>query len=356
MPRNFYPGPCALPPPVLARIRDELPDYQGTGMSILEISHRARPVTDLIEETLERLRRALTLPDDFEIMLLQGGGTLQFAMAPLNFARPGERIDYVDSGIWAAKAIAEAQRFDRDVAVVASTAPDYRTVPTEIRTRPGARYLHLCSNNTIVGTQFHTLPTAPVPVVADLSSDILGIERDHATLGCFYAHAQKSFGAAGVTIVAMRRDMLDHVPDGLPSMLDYRVHRQHRSNYNTPPVFAIYVVGLVLDWLENEIGGVAAMAQINRAKAACLYNVFDTSNFYSCPVEPASRSWMNVVFRLPTPELESRFVAEADGAGLIGLAGHRSRGGCRASLYNAVTLADTEALAEFLCDFEQRNG
>lgn len=356
MVRNFYAGPCALPASVLERIRAELPDYRGTGMSILEIGHRARAVTDLIDDTTATLKRLLGLSNEFEVLLLQGGATLQFAMVPMNFSRPGDRIDYVDSGIWASRAVAEAKRLGRDVCVVASSAPDHRRLPALAEGRSGASYLHLCSNNTIVGTQFATLPQASVPVVADLSSDILSLRRDHAALGCLYAHAQKSFGAAGITIVALRRDMLAGVPDGLPSMLDYRIHIKSRSNYNTPPVFAIYVVRLVLDWLENEVGGVDAMERINRAKAALLYDTIDRSAFYSSPVDADARSLMNVVFRLPTPELEARFVALAEANSLVGLAGHRDWGGCRASLYNAVTLNDVEVLTTFMRDFERSQG
>lgn len=352
--RNFYPGPCALPASVLLRIREELPDYHGTGMSILEISHRAPPVVDLMADTAAALKRLLGLDDSFEVLLLQGGAALQFAMVPLNFSRPGDKVDYAATGIWAGRAAAEAERLGRDVALVASGAPDYAALPTRIETRPGTRYLHMCSNNTIVGTQFAALPQVPVPLMVDASSDILSLERDHAGVGCLYAHAQKSFGAAGVTVVALRRDLLEGVPDGLPSMLDYRVHTEHRSAYNTPPVFSIYLVRLMLDWLENEIGGVAAMERINRIKAGLVYDAIDASDFYSGPVEPASRSLMNVVFRLPSPELEVDFVAAAEKNGLMGLAGHRHWEGCRASLYNAVTVEDARVLADFMRDFERR--
>lgn len=352
--RNFYPGPCALPASVLARIRDDLPDYDGTGMSVLEISHRAPPVIELMQETAAGLKRLLGLDESFEVLLLQGGATLQFAMVPLNFSHPGDKVDYADTGIWAGRAAEEARRLGRDVGLVASGAPDYAALPTRIETRPGTRFLHMCSNNTIVGTQFAAFPQVPVPLMVDASSDILSMERDHTGLGCLYAHAQKSFGAAGVTIVALRRDLPEGGTDGLPSMLDYRVHMEHRSAYNTPPVFSIYLVRLMLDWLENEIGGVAAMERVNRIKAGLLYDVIDGSDFYSGPVEPASRSLMNVVFRLPSPELDARFVAEAEENGLMGLAGHRHWKGCRASLYNAVTVEDVQVLADFMRDFERR--
>lgn len=354
--RNFYAGPCALPASVLTRIRDELPDYRGSGLSILEISHRAPPVVDLMDDTAAVLKRLLGLGDDFEVLLLQGGATLQFAMVPMNFSRPGQRIDYLVSGIWAARAAAEAQRLGRDVAVVADGSPDYAALPARVETRPGARFLHMCSNNTIVGTQFPAFPRVPVPLMVDASSDILGLERDHAGIGCLYAHAQKSFGAAGVTIVALRRDLLEDIPEGLPSMMDYRVHVGNRSAYNTPPVFSIYLVRVMLDWLENHIGGVAAMERINRTKAALIYDVIDRSEFYSGTVDLGSRSLMNVVFRLPTPELETRFVAAAEEIGLVGLAGHRHWRGCRASLYNAVTVEDAEVLADFMRDFERSRG
>jgi len=317
----------------------------------MEISHRAPAVVDLIDETTALLRRLLKVDDDYEVLLLQGGGSLQFSMIPMCLSQPGGKVDYVDSGIWAERAIAEAINLGRDVHIAASSAPDHRFVPIDWRVRRDARYLHVCTNNTIVGTQFHTFPDTDVPVVADMSSDILSRNIDHTRFALLYAHAQKSFGAAGATIVAIRRDLMDRIADGVPTMLDYRVHAKARSNYNTPPVFAIYVVRLVLEWLEETVGGIGEMERINNAKARMLCDLIDSSNFYTCRIEPASRSLMNVVFHLPTPDLERSFLAAAERERLIGLSGHRQWSGCRASLHNAVSLDDVQALTDFMGEF-----
>ena len=352
--RNFYAGPGALPPSVLRRIQAELYDYQGHGMSVMELSHRSPAVLELIDGTLAQLKRLLGLGPDHEVLLLQGGASLQFVMVPMNLSPPGGKVDYVESGYWAGKAAAEARRTGRDVAVAATSAPDHRRVPGELVVRPDTNYLHLCTNNTVVGTQWHDIPRLEVPLVADMSSDILSREMDCTPIACLYAHAQKTLGPSGVTVVALRRDLLERIPAGLPAMLDYRTHLRHHSNYNTPPVFAIYVVRCVLDWLEHEIGGLAAMGALNQRKADLLYAALDRSALFHCPIEVASRSLMNVVFRLPDPALEARFVAEAAGHGLIGLGGHRSVGGCRASLYNAVPHEAVEELVAFMDDFERR--
>jgi phosphoserine aminotransferase len=354
--RNFYAGPGALPQPVLRRIQAELLDYRGLGMSVMELSHRSEAVLEMIDATLEQLRRLLRLGPDHEVLLLQGGASLQFVMLPMNLSPPGGKVDYVHSGYWTAKAIDEARRLGRDVAVAASSAPDHRHIPAELTLRPDASYLHLCTNNTVEGTQWHDIPEVAVPLVADMSSDILSRDIDATRFACLYAHAQKTLGPAGVTVAVLRRDMLERIPPGLPAMLDYRTHLQHRSNFNTPPVFAIHVVHCVLDWLEHEVGGVAAMEALNRRKATLLYAALDGSGLFRCPVAADSRSAMNVVFHLPTPALEARFVAEAAASGLVGLAGHRSVGGCRASLYNAVTLEAVEDLVAFMHAFERRCG
>ena len=354
--RNFYAGPGTLPAPVMRRIQAEMLDYRGLGMSVMELSHRSDAVLELIDTTLAQLRRLLRLGPDHEVLLLQGGASLQFVMVPMNLSPPGGKVDYVHSGYWTAKAIDEARRLGRDVAVAASSAPAHRHIPADLTVRRGASYLHLCTNNTVEGTQWHRMPETAVPLVADMSSDILSREIDSSAFACLYAHAQKTLGPAGVTVAVLRRDMLERIPAGLPAMLDYRTHLQHHSNFNTPPVFAIYVVQCVLDWLERDIGGVAAMEALNRRKAALLYAALDASALFHCPVAAESRSAMNVTFDLPTPELHARFLAEATARGLVGLAGHRSVGGCRASLYNAVTLDAVEDLVAFLHDFERRCG
>ncbi len=350
---NFYAGPGALPLPVMRRVQAELLDFRGLGMSVMELSHRSDAALGLIAETLGRLRRLLELDDSFELLLLQGGASLQFAMVPLNFSPPGGKVDYVDTGYWTGKAVAEARGLGRDVALAASSAPEQRRLPTQLQVRPDACYLHLCSNNTVEGTQWPVIPRVEVPLVVDMSSDILSRRIDCHTVSCLYAHAQKTLGPAGVTVVALRREVLKRIPEGLPTMLDYRPHIAHQSNYNTPPLFAIYVVCCVLDWLENDMGGLAAMEALNRRKAALLYAAIDASSLFHCPVESDSRSLMNVVFRLPEPRLERQFIAAAAAHGLIGLAGHRSIGGCRASLYNPVTLEAVEELVAFMRRFER---
>lgn len=351
--KNFYPGPGALPLPVLHRIQSELLNYRGLGMSVMELSHRSEAALTLIEDTLGRLRRLLGLDERFEMMLLQGGASLQFAMVPLNLSPEGGKVDYVDTGYWTVKAIAEARRLGRDVHIAGSDAPNHRRLPAKLAVRADTSYFHFCSNNTIEGTQWPAMPRVDAPLVVDMSSDILSRRFDCHEVACLYAHAQKTLGPAGVTVVALRRDMLARIPEGLPTMLDYRPHIAHTSNYNTPPIFAIYVVGCVLDWLEQDVGGLAAMEALNARKAALLYAAIDDSALFFCPAEAGARSAMNVVFRLHDTTLETQFLHEATEAGLIGLAGHRSVGGCRASLYNPVTLEAIEDLVAFMHRFER---
>jgi phosphoserine aminotransferase len=351
---NFYPGPTALPRTVLNQIERDLFNFRGTGMSVMEISHRAPEIEFLLADTVERTRRLLGLGDDAEVLLLQGGGSLQFCLIPMNFAAAGDPVDYVDTGYWAQKSIREARALGRDVALAASSADqDYAYVPdaASIRPRPSARYCHLISNNTVEGTQFHQLPDTGVPLIADMSSDLMSAPFDPDSWAMAYAHTQKNIGIAGVTLVVLRRSWLDAIPDGLPAMLDYRTHSAHHSNFHTPPTFSVYVTWLMLDWLDREIGGLTAMGAINRQKAGTLYDYLDSTAFYQCPVQPASRSLMNVVFTLPSADLLAEFLAAADQAGLAGLAGHRSIGGCRASLFNGVTQESVDHLVGFLDAF-----
>ncbi len=352
---NFYAGPTTLPASVLETIHRELFDFQGTGMSIMEISHRAREVEFVIGDAIERARRLLRLNDQFEVLLLQGGGSLQFSMIPMNFSAAGDAVDYLDTGYWAQKAIREAQMMRRDVAVIASSADrNYGYVPADstIHPRPDAKYLHLISNNTVEGTQFHQLPRIGMPLIADMSSDLMSDMFDPDACDLVYAHAQKNIGIAGVTVVIVRKAMLDTIPEGLPAILDYRTHSRHHSNYHTPPTFAIYVMWLMLKWLEEEIGGLAKIGAINRQKAGLLYSYLDSTPFYRVLAEPESRSLVNVVFTLSAPELLNPFLEEAKQAGLVGLAGHRSLGGCRASLFNGVTLEAVQRLVDFMQVFE----
>ncbi|WP_167375037.1 3-phosphoserine/phosphohydroxythreonine transaminase [Prosthecochloris sp. GSB1] len=352
-PSNFYAGPGKLPESVLLRIRDELTDYRGTGFSVMEISHRAQPVLDLIERTEEKLRALMGLPADDAVLFLQGGGSLQFLMVPMNLSAASDPVDYVDTGYWAAKAVDAARSLDRDVHVAGR---NHCAIPSRLDIRPDARYLHLCTNNTVAGTQWREFPLSPVPLVADMSSDILSRSIDHGRFALIYAHAQKTIGVAGVTVVILSRKTLETIRPGLPPFFDYRTHVEARSNYHTPPVFAIYVVECMLDWIAGEIGGLPALETLNNHKAALLYETLDASRLFHCPVPSGSRSKMNVVFETVDPKIEPFFRREASAAGLLGLEGHRSRGGFRASIYNPVTLSDVEQLNGFIADFEKRYG
>jgi len=356
---NFNAGPAALPLPVLEEIRDSFLDFQGTGMSIVEMSHRSKQFEAVLADAVARTRRLLTLDARHHVVFLQGGATLQFAMIPMNFLADGRSADYVNTGTWSTNAIKEARVLDKPVRVAASSEDrQFTYIPADIAFSPDAVYAHITSNNTIRGTQWAQFPaTGAVPLVADMSSDFMSRPFDPAPFGLVYAGAQKNIGPAGVTMVIVREDLLARVPETLPVMLKYTTYTSKNSLYNTPPCFAIYAVQLVLKWLEETVGGLEKMAAINAAKAARLYGTIDASGgFYRGTAEPASRSRMNVTFRLPSEELEKRFLDEAVGNGLGGLKGHRSVGGCRASIYNAVSREAVEALADFMKAFAGRNG
>jgi len=350
---NFYAGPGKLPGSVLDRIRDELTDYRGTGLSVLEISHRAPPVLEMLERTQEKLRKLMGLASDDAVLFLQGGGSLQFLMIPMNLSSAMDAVDYVDTGYWASKAIDAARSLGRDVHVAAK---DHSAIPSALDIRSDARYLHICTNNTVVGTQWRDMPASPVPLVADLSSDILSRTIDASRFALIYAHAQKTIGAAGVTVLIVPSKTQEMIRPDLPPFFDYRTHIEAKSNYHTPPVFAIYVVECMMDWLEEEVGGLKAMEALNKRKAALLYETLDASALFHCPVPLGSRSMMNVVFDAVDQKAMPIFCQEALKAGLLGLEGHRSRGGFRASLYNAVTLEDVVTLTGFMADFERRYG
>lgn len=358
---NFYAGPTALPAPVVERMRADILDFRGTRLGVMEISHRAPEIESVIADTAARVRCLLGLPADFEVLFLQGGGSLQFAMIPMNFSAPGDQVDYVDTGYWARKSIAEPERAGRDVAIAASSADRaYRYVPpaASIEARPGAKYLHLVTNNTVEGTQFRALPPAGIPVIADMSSDLMTDVFDPSACDMAYAHAQKNIGIAGVTLVIVRKSLLDGIaarPRELPAILDYRTHAAHGSNYHTPPTFSLYVTWLMLGWIKDEFGSLAALGAVNRRKAATLYDFIDASSFYRPLAERGSRSVTNVTFTLPSERLHGRFLEAADKAGFVGLAGHRSLGGCRASLFNGVTQDAVDQLVGFMDDFARRN-
>jgi phosphoserine aminotransferase len=355
--RNFNAGPAALPLPVLERVREELLDYRGSGMSVMEMSHRSAEFEEIIARAEATLRRLMAIPEDFAVLFLQGGGSMQFTMVPMNLFVPGKPVDMLHTGSWTAKAIGELKK-GTPFRLAASTEADKFTRVSrndEMSFDPNASYVYMCTNNTIEGTQWHTLPeTGDVPLVADMSSDILSRPLDVGRFGLIFAGAQKNLGPSGVTVVIVRRDLAERADKNLPTLLQYRTHIKERSLYNTPPTFAVYIAGLVLEWVEAE-GGAAAIEKRNEAKARLLYDEIDSSAYYSCPVEKSSRSKMNVVFRVAggNEEIEKQFAKEATAAGLIGIKGHRSVGGMRASIYNAVTRKDVEALVGFMREFQR---
>lgn len=355
---NFSAGPAMLPEAVLERAREELLDWQGSGMSVMEMSHRGSQFVSIAEAAEANLRQLMGIPDNYKVLFLQGGATMQFSAVPLNLLRGRSTADYLDTGQWSKKAIAEAGRFCQ-VNVAASTRESgYSSVParSEWNLGPDAAYVHYTPNETIGGVEFHQIPdVGDVPLVADMSSTILSRPLDVSRYGVIYAGAQKNIGPAGLTIVIVREDLLGHAAEGCPSMLDYQVQAKADSMSNTPPTYSWYMAGLVFQWLLEQ-GGLEAMAERNQRKAGTLYGLIDESGFYANPVAPDARSWMNVPFTLADSGLDKTFLAEAAEAGLVTLKGHRSVGGMRASIYNAMPEAGVDALAAFMRDFEQRNG
>ncbi|MFC1830139.1 3-phosphoserine/phosphohydroxythreonine transaminase [Thermodesulfobacteriota bacterium] len=355
---NFNAGPAALPLEVLEEIKESFLNYAGSGMSITEISHRSEWFDDIINDTVDRVKRIMNLDDSFHVMFIQGGASMQFCMIPMNLLHEGESADYVNTGTWSTKAIKEAEIQGNTIHVVASSEDDnFSYIPKGISFNRDAAYAHITSNNTIKGTQWAAFPdTNGVPLIVDMSSDIMCRPFDAAPFGLIYAGAQKNIGPAGVCMVIIRDDMLKKVPDTLPAMLKYTTYASKNSMYNTPPCFAIYTIQLVLKWLEETIGGLEKMAKINQEKAQRLYSIIDASDFYGGTADPGSRSLMNVTFRLPDETSEKRFVDQALENNFAGLKGHRSVGGCRASIYNATTPGAVEALADFMETFEKQGG
>jgi phosphoserine aminotransferase len=357
---NFGAGPAGLPLAVLEQVQAELLDFQGTGMSVMEISHRSRTFGDVIEQAETDLRAVLGVPADYAVLFMQGGASLQFAAVPANLRPPGASADYLLTGSWSKAAHKEADKGGSTRAVGSTETTGFDRIPAqgEIDFDPKAAYVHFTSNNTIVGTQWPKEPQPPtgVPLVCDASSDILCRPTDVRRYGLIYAGAQKNLGPAGVAVVVIQKDLLERSPGGLPALLDYRLMAGKKSLYNTPPTFAVYVVGLVLQWVKG-LGGLAEVETLNRAKAALLYETIDSSGgFYRGHARPESRSLMNVTFRLGTEELEKEFLDGAAAADLVGLKGHRSVGGLRASIYNACPMESVRALADFMADFKRRRG
>jgi phosphoserine aminotransferase len=355
---NFSAGPAVLPMQVLEDIQRDLIELPGVGMSILEISHRSAPFEAILAQAEADIRSLANIPPNYRVLFLQGGASLQFSMVPMNLLTAGATADYIDSGSWAEKAIKEANKVG-SVNVAASTkSENYSRVPTqpELTLTPGAAYVHMTSNNTIEGTECKDLPeVGDVPLVSDTSSDMFSRPIDVARHALIYSGAQKNMGPAGVTVVIVRDDMLQRSQKSLPTMLNYAVHAENGSLYNTPPAFAVYAMGLVMKWLIRQ-GGLAAIAKVNERKAGKLYAEIDRSGFYRGTARKESRSLMNVTFRLATEELEKQFVKEATAAGLDGLKGHRSVGGMRASIYNAFPEEGVDALVDFMKAFERARG
>jgi phosphoserine aminotransferase len=356
---NFYAGPAILPAPALERAKAEIPNWENTGMSVMETSHRSAEYDVVHYGAMNLLGELLGLDDDHQVLFLQGGASTQFAMVPMNFVPKGGSADYINTGTWSQKALKEADIVASGRIAGSSEAEGFSRIPKqeELDLDPNAAYVHITSNNTIKGTQYHAFPdTGSVPLVADMSSDILWRPFDANRFHLIYAGAQKNIGPSGVTIVIIRKSWLEQANKGLPTMLSYGTYSTKDSLYNTPPTFAIYMVRNVLEWLKGN-GGLAAMEKTNRAKGDLLYSVLDESGgFYSSPVAEDSRSYMNVVFRLPSEELEAKFVAESKAAAMVGLKGHRSVGGCRASIYNAMPIEGVQVLADFMKEFARTNG
>ncbi len=367
---NFNAGPSALPLSVLERVREELLDWRGSGMSVMEMSHRSPEFEGINAAAEAGLRKHLAIPDDYAVIFMQGGGSTQFTLAPMNLCIPGKPVDLFHTGTWTAKALAELKKGILHK-VAATTEPvKFTRTPRkdEISLSPDASYLHLCTNNTIEGTQFHSVPdSGEVPIVADMSSDIASRPLDVKKFGLIFAGAQKNLGPSGATVVIVRKDLAERADKNLPTIFQYRTHIKEKSLYHTPPTFAIYIVGLMMEWIETQ-GGLAGIQKRNDIKAKLLYDTIDSSNgFYHCPVEKDSRSLMNVVFRVasangqtaatnPDETAEKEFGKQAGAAGLVGTPGHRSVGGMRVSLYNAVEPGAVEALTSFMREFQRKRG
>ncbi|HNJ41577.1 MAG TPA: 3-phosphoserine/phosphohydroxythreonine transaminase [Acidobacteriota bacterium] len=354
---NFSAGPAIMPVSVLEQIRDEMMSLPGVGMSVLEISHRSKVFDEIIQTAEAKLRSLMGIPDNYHVLFLQGGASLQFSMVPINLLPANGSADYIVTGVWSEKAVKEAKKVGTVKTAGTTKAENFSRIPnqSELTLDPDAAYVHFTSNNTIFGTEWRTEPeVGNVPLICDASSDILSRPVDVSKYGMIYAGAQKNIGPSGVTLVIVRDDLLAKIPDGLHTMLDYRTHVKDKSLYNTPPTFGIYVIGLVAKWLEG-LGGLVAMEKMNQEKAGILYDAIDASEFYRGTAEKNSRSLMNVCFRLPSEELEKDLIKQATAAGFDGLKGHRSVGGLRASIYNAFPKEGVAALVEFMKEFERKH-
>jgi phosphoserine aminotransferase len=355
---NFSAGPAALPLPVLERIRADIPDWNRTGMTVMEVSHRGKDFIETAAKAEQDVRDLLAISDDYSVLFIQGGATMHFSMVPLNLATAGRTVDYLQTGSWSKKAIAEARRYCKVKIVADSADRKFTYIPpqSDWQLSRNAAYVHYTPNETIDGVEFHYIPqTDDVPLVADMSSTILSRPVDVSRFGIIYAGAQKNIGPAGITLVIIRKALLEPARSDIPSLLTYKIYAESESMTNTPPTFAWYVAGLVFEYLKAH-GGLEAAGERNQRKASKLYAAIDASKFYSNPVQHDCRSWMNVPFVLADPALDSKFLAGAEQAGLTNLKGHRSVGGMRASIYNATTEEAVDALIQYMREFERRNG
>lgn len=356
---NFAAGPSTLPVPVLEQLRDQMVEFGNTGMSLIEASHRGKAYDDVHQAAIANLTEIMSIPDNYQVMFLGGGATLQFAMVPMNLLARTKDLDLVNSGAWAKKALSDAKKLGNPRVIWDGSEGNFMSLPDPgtLKVNPDAAYMHITVNETIGGIEWQTFPeTGNVPLVADMSSDIMSRKVPIEKFGLIYAGAQKNLAPAGVTLVIIRKDLLENCAEGLPAYLSYKVHAKENSLYNTPPVFSIWALKLVTDWVKS-IGGIDAVANLASLRAKALYEAIDGSQgYYRSPVDPKFRSKMNIVWRLPTEDLEKAFIAEASKAGFSGLKGHRSVGGCRASVYNAMPVEGAEKLAQFMVDFQKRNG
>lgn len=355
---NFSAGPAMLPTAVIERAREEMLDWNGSGMSVMEMSHRGKEFVSIAEKAEADLREILSIPENYKVLFLQGGASSQFAMIPLNLLRGKTNADYINTGMWSKKAIAEAKRFC-DVHLAGDTSDNnFTSVPDEnaLELNAEAAYVHYTPNETIGGVEFGYIPeTGDVPLVADMSSTILSRPIDVSRFGLIYAGAQKNIGPSGLTIVILREDLIGNPADGIPTMFDYATHANADSMYNTPPTYNWYIAGLVFEWIKDQ-GGLSSIAEVNQRKAAKLYTVIDNSGFYANPVAENARSWMNIPFTLADPGLDAEFLSGATKRGLLTLKGHRSVGGMRASIYNAMPEEGVDTLISYMQEFEKQHG
>jgi len=354
---NFSAGPAALPLPVLKEVQQDLISYKGEGLSVMEMSHRGKTFDSIIKDAETLMKEVMGIPDGYKVVFMQGGASLQFASVPMNLIGDGQSADYINTGSWSTKAIKEAQLIGKNINVIASSDDkNFSYIPKDFSVNNDAAYLHITSNNTIFGTQWQTFPdTGSVPLVCDMSSDINCRRVDVGKFAMIYAGAQKNMGPSGVTIVIIREDMMEKSPVNLPNLCSYKTIGSKDSLYNTPPTFGIYIIKLVLEWMKSS-GGVDGVEKVNNNKAGLIYNAIDGTDFYTGTVEKDSRSIMNIPFRLPSEDLEKEFIAKALENDISGVKGHRSVGGIRASIYNAVPLASVKALVDFMQEFERTNG